>query len=255
MERRAHRPYRLEMTTQFPAASEVAGWVAGADWRAVEARLGERPYATLPWRLSSETCASVAALWSDPGAFRSHVDMERHRFGIGEYRYFAHPLPPLVDALRREVYAPLAVIANRWMESLGSIERFPAEIAEFEARCAGAGQSRPTPLLLRYEAGGYNCLHQDVYGAVAFPMQVVVFLSRPGVDFEGGEFLLVQQRPRAQSIAEVVPGAQGEMVVFANRYWPATGSRGFHRTNVRHGVSRVRQGARFALGIIFHDAV
>jgi hypothetical protein len=255
MERRAHGPYRLEMTTLSPSVSEVAGQVAGADWRTVEDRLRERPYATLPWRLSSETCASLAGLWGDAGAFRSHVDMERHRFGIGEYRYFAHPMPPLVDALRRRCYAPLAVIANHWMQSLGSSERFPAGFEEFEAHCARAGQRRPTPLLLRYEAGGYNCLHQDVYGAVAFPMQVVVFLSRPGADFEGGEFLLVQQRPRAQSVAEVVPGAQGEMVVFANRYWPATGARGLYRTNVRHGVSRVRAGTRFALGIIFHDAV
>ena len=255
MERRAHGPYRLEMTTLSPSVSEVAGPVASADWRAVEDRLRERPYATLPGRLSAETCASLAALWSDAGAFRSHVDMGRHRFGVGEYRYFAHPLPPLVDALRRQCYAPLAAIANRWMESLGSNERFPTAFEDFEAHCARAGQRRPTPLLLRYEAGGYNCLHQDVYGAVAFPMQVVVFLSRPGADFEGGEFLLVQQRPRAQSVAEVVPGAQGEMVVFANRYWPATGARGLYRTNVRHGVSRVRAGTRFALGIIFHDAV
>jgi len=255
MEPRAGRPYRLEMTTLPASVSEVAGQVAAADWRAVEDHLRERPYATLPGRLSAETCASLAALWNDAGAFRSHVDMARHRFGIGEYRYFAHPLPPRVDALRRQCYAPLASIANRWMEALGSRDRFPAAFEEFEAFCARAGQRRPTPLLLRYEAGGYNCLHQDVYGAVAFPMQVVVFLSRPGVDFEGGEFLLVQQRPRAQSVAEVVPGMQGEMVVFANRYWPANGARGFHRTNVRHGVSRVRAGTRFALGIIFHDAV
>jgi hypothetical protein len=242
------------MMTLPSAAAAVAENVVAADWRAVEERLGERPYATLPWRLSPEACASLAALWSDPGAFRSHVDMGRHRFGIGEYRYFAHPLPSIVDALRRRAYTPLAAIANRWMEALSARERFPEAFEEFEARCARAGQRRPTPLLLRYEAGGYNCLHQDVYGAVAFPMQVVVFLSRPGLDFEGGEFLLVQQRPRAQSVAEVVPGAQGELVVFANRYWPATGSRGSYRTNVRHGVSRVRAGARFALGIIFHDA-
>src|SRR6476646_6572503 len=202
------------MMTLPSAAAAVAENVVAADWRAVEERLGERPYATLPWRLSPEGCASLAALWADAGAFRSHVDMGRHRFGRGEYRYFAHPLPPLVDALRRQCYAPLAVIANRWMQSLGSSERFPAVFEEFEARCAQAGQRRPTPLLLRYEAGGYNCLHQDVYGAVAFPMQVVVFLSRPGVEFAGGWFLLVQQRPRAQSVAEVVPGAQGQMVVF-----------------------------------------
>jgi len=236
------------------SAADVAEHVSAADWESVEARLRERPCATLPWRLSAEECARLAALWGDTGAFRSHVDMGRHRFGIGEYRYFAHPLPPLVDTLRRQCYAPLAAIANRWSESLGGRERFPAAFEEFEARCARAGQDRPTPLLLRYEAGGYNCLHQDVYGAVAFPMQVVLFLSRPGLDYEGGEFLLVQQRPRAQSVAEVVPAGQGEMVVFANRYWPAAGSRGPYRTNVRHGVSRVRAGTRLALGIIFHDA-
>jgi len=254
MEPVAGRTYRLEMTTLPLAAPEIDAQVAGADWRAIEDHLRERPYATLPWRLSSEECARLAALWTDAGAFRSHVDMARHRFGIGEYRYFAHPLPAVVQAFRQQLYPPLAEIANRWTESLGGRERFPATFDAFEARCAGAGQRRPTPLLLRYEAGGYNCLHQDVYGAVAFPMQVVLFLSRPGLDFEGGEFLLVQQRPRAQSVAEVIPGGQGEMVVFANRYWPARGGRGFHRTNVRHGVSRVRAGTRFALGIIFHDA-
>jgi hypothetical protein len=242
------------MTILSPVASELREQVARADWPAVEERLHERPYAALPWRLSADACTRLADLWDDAGAFRSHVDMARHRFGRGEYRYFAHPLPSLVDALRHQLYGPLAAIANHWTESLGGGERFPAAFEEFEARCAKEGQRRPTPLLLRYEAGGYNCLHQDVYGAVAFPMQVVLFLSRPGLDFEGGEFLLVQQRPRAQSIAEVVPGAQGEMVVFANRHWPARGGRGFHRTNVRHGVSAVRAGTRFALGIIFHDA-
>ena len=254
MEPAAGQTYRLDMTTLSVAATDLDAQVARVDWRAVEDQLRERPCATLPWRLSSEECAHLATLWDDTGAFRSHVDMARHRFGIGEYRYFAHPLPPLVNGLRHTLYGPLAAIANRWAESLGGRERFPAAFEEFEARCAQAGQRRPTPLLLRYEAGGYNCLHQDVYGAVAFPMQVVLFLSRPGLDFEGGEFLLVQQRPRAQSVAEVIPGAQGEMVVFANRYWPARGRGGFHRTNVRHGVSRVRTGTRFALGIIFHDA-
>jgi hypothetical protein len=180
--------------------------------------------------------------------------MARHRFGVGEYRYFARPLPPLVDALRRAAYAPLAVIANKWMEALGARERFPAAFTELEGVCARAGQPRPTPLLLRYGAGGYNCLHQDVYGTIAFPLQIVLFLSRPGVDYEGGEFLLVQQRPRAQSIAEVIAGEQGQMVVFANRSWPAAGRRGVYRTNVKHGVSRVRSGTRFALGVIFHDA-
>ena len=242
------------MTTS-PSALDVAAQVATADWNAVEESLRARPYARLPWRLSPEECRGLAARWDEADAFRSHVDMARHRFGIGEYRYFARPLPPLVDALRREAYAPLAAIANRCTESLGGRERFPLTLEDFEARCAEAGQHRPTPLLLRYEAGGYNCLHQDVYGAVAFPMQIVIFLSRPGTDYEGGEFVLVQQRPRAQSVAEVVLAGQGEMVVFANRHWPAAGSRGAYRANVRHGVSPVRGGTRFALGIIFHDAL
>jgi hypothetical protein len=245
----------LEKGVTMPAeTAEVIERVSTADWRSVEDCLREQPYARLPWRIPPEECARLGALWDDAAAFRSHVDMSRHRFGIGAYRYLARPLPPLVEALRRQAYAPLAAIANGWMEALRAQERFPTAFEEFEERCARAGQRQPTPLLLRYEAGGYNCLHQDLYGAVAFPMQIVVFLSRPGVDHEGGEFLLVQQRPRAQSIAEVIPGEQGEMVVFANRFWPAAGSRGVYRTNVRHGVSRVRAGTRFSLGIIFHDA-
>jgi len=237
------------MTTTSPAER-----LAGVDWREVEEELRERPLARLPWRLAPADCARLSALWDEPGAFRSRVDMARHRFGEGEYRYFARPLPPLVESLRRHTYPPLAAIANGWMEALRAHDRFPTDFEAFEARCWRAGQRQPTPLLLRYGAGGYNCLHQDLYGDVAFPLQIVVFLSRPGQDHTGGEFLLVQQRPRAQSVAEVVAGEQGEMVVFANRHWPSVGTRGFHRTNVRHGVSRVRSGTRFALGIIFHDA-
>jgi hypothetical protein len=235
-------------------ATEVVERVSAADWRQVEEDLRERPWARLPGRVSPADCARLAALWDEPAAFRSRVDMARHRFGQGEYRYFASPLPPLVDSLRRHAYPPLAAIANGWMEALRVPDRYPTGLEELQARCARAGQRQPTPLLLRYQSGGYNCLHQDLYGAVAFPLQIVLFLSRPGHDHEGGEFLLVQQRPRAQSIAEVIPGDQGEMVVFANRFWPAGGARGFHRTGVRHGVSRVRSGTRFALGIIFHDA-
>jgi uncharacterized protein len=224
------------------------------DWRTVEAALRERPYAVLPTRLTADECRGLSAHWTDPGAFRSHVDMARHRFGAGAYRYFARPLPPLVAALRRAVYPPLAKVSNGWMEALRHRDRYPEAFDAFEAQCARAGQRQPTPLLLRYEEGGHNCLHQDLYGAVAFPLQLVVFLGRPGQDYTGGEFLLVQQRPRAQSVAEVIAGQQGEMVVFANRYWPAVGSRGVQRTSVRHGVSRVRSGTRLALGIIFHDA-
>jgi hypothetical protein len=238
------------MTTE----ADVEARLAGVDWLAVDEALRERPYAALPARLTPDECATLAACWPDTSRFRSRVDMARHRFGLGEYRYFARPLPPLVEGLRRHAYPPLAAIANGWMEALRARERFPNAFAELEERCRRAGQLHPTPLLLRYEAGGYNCLHQDLYGAVAFPLQLVVFLSRPGRDYEGGEFLLVQQRPRAQSVAEVVAGEQGDMVVFANRYWPAVGTRGFYRAGVRHGVSRVRSGIRFALGVIFHDA-
>jgi uncharacterized protein len=235
-------------------AAGVADRVSAVDWRVVEEDLRERPFAKLPWRIAPADCLRLAGLWEEPAAFRSRVDMARHRFGQGEYRYFARPLPPVVESLRRHAYPPLAAIANGWMEALRARERFPAEFEDFEGRCWRAGQRQPTPLLLRYEAGGYNCLHQDVYGAVAFPLQIVLFLSRPGQDHSGGEFLLVQQRPRAQSIAEVIAGEQGEMVVFANRHWPAVGARGFNRTTVRHGVSRVRSGTRMALGVIFHDA-
>jgi hypothetical protein len=251
MELRPRRRYRGGVITTAP---EVEARLSGVDWPAVDEALRERPYATLSARLTADECAALAACWSLPSRFRSRVDMARHRFGLGEYRYFARPLPPLVEGLRRHAYPPLAAIANGWMEALRARERFPTAFAELEERCRRAGQLEPTPLLLRYEAGGYNCLHQDLYGAVAFPLQLVVLLSRPGRDFEGGEFLLVQQRPRAQSVAEVVRAEQGDMVVFANRHWPAVGTRGFHRSNVRHGVSRVLSGVRFALGVIFHDA-
>jgi hypothetical protein len=180
--------------------------------------------------------------------------MEQHRFGAGEYKYFARPLPPLVEWLRQRLYVPLAETANRWTEALGDRSRFPASLEEFLARCSAAGQKEPTPLLLRYEAGGYNCLHQDLYGDVAFPLQVAVMLSEPGRDYEGGEFLLVEQRRRAQSAGEAIVAAQGEMVIFPNRYRPVRGSRGYCRVNVRHGVSRVRSGRRLTLGLIFHDA-
>ena len=180
--------------------------------------------------------------------------MERLRFGVGDYKYFGLPLPRPVLDLRTHAYPPLASIANRWMQDLGSPDRFPATLEEFQRRCQRAGQRRPTPLLLHYEAGGYNCLHQDLYGKVAFPLQVVAFLSRPGRDYDGGEFLLVEQRPRAQSVAEAIVGQQGELLVFANNFRPVAGSRGYYRGRVRHGVSRVRAGTRFTLGIIFHDA-
>ena len=186
--------------------------------------------------------------------------MARHRFGEVEYKYFARPLPPIVDELRARLYERLAPVANAWREALGrktgpsEDPEYPPSLPDFLAACAARGQTKPTPLLLRYGPGGYNCLHQDLYGEVAFPLQAMILLSRPGRDFEGGEFLLVEQRPRAQSAGEAISPERGELVVFPNRFRPAAGARGFHRVNVRHGASRVRAGARFALAVIFHDA-
>jgi hypothetical protein len=224
------------------------------DWAGLEQGLTEQGYAVTPRLLEADECEEVARLWGEPERFRSRVDMARHRFGEGEYRYFADPLPPLVAALREGLYPRLAPVANRWAAALGGRERYPGALAGLRALCARHGQRRPTPLLLRYETGGYNCLHQDLYGAVAFPLQTTVLLSRPGADFTGGEFLLVEQRPRAQSRGEVVPLDQGDAVIFTTRHRPTRGARGSYRVTMRHGVSRLRSGQRMSLGIIFHDA-
>jgi hypothetical protein len=224
-------------------------------WPEVEASLGDRPFARIEGLLGEAECAFLAALYEDDDRrFRSRVVMQRHRFGVGEYKYFADPLPPLVQRLREALYPPLAAIANRWMERLGAADRFPDTLDAFRRGCAEKGQGQPTPLLLRYEAGGYNCLHQDVYGEVAFPLQAVALLSRPGTDFTGGEFVLVEQRPRAQSVVTVVPFARGDLVVFPNRFRPLAGARGYYRSSVRHGLSPLHTGRRHALGLIFHDA-
>jgi len=196
----------------------------------------------------------LGRLFDDDRRFRSRIDMARYRFGVGEYKYFAAPLPEPVAALRTALYRRLAPVANRWMEALGSPERYPADLGSYLARCAAHGQTRPTPLLLHYTAGGYNCLHQDLYGALAFPLQVTCVLSQVDTDYTGGEILLVEQRPRAQSRGEVIVLARGEAVVFPNRHRPVKGARGWLRTAVRHGVSRLRSGERLSLGIIFHDA-
>jgi len=232
----------------------VAERLAALDWPALEAGLWERGWASTPDVLTAEECRELIRAYGDDGLFRSRVDMARHRFGAGDYKYFGRPLPKLVEQLRVHAYPRLAGIANGWAQALGSRERFPPTLGAFLTRCARAGQTKPTPLLLHYEAGGYNCLHQDVYGAVGFPFQIVFFLSRPGEDYDGGEFLLVEQRPRAQSVGEAIVGRRGELLVFTNRIRPARGARGFHCVNVRHGVSRVRSGTRYTLGIIFHDA-
>ncbi len=225
-----------------------------SDSAALTADLDARGWAILPRLLAPETCATLAANYDDEVQFRSRIVMARHGFGRGEYRYYRYPLPDPVAGLRERLYAPLVPIANRWHERLGIATRFPDCHAEFLARCHGAGQPRPTPLLLRYGPGDYNCLHQDLYGEHVFPLQVAVLLSRPGEDFTGGEFALTEQRPRMQSRVEVVTLAQGDAVVFAVNHRPVAGSRGDYRVAMRHGVSTLRSGQRHTLGIIFHDA-
>jgi uncharacterized protein len=210
--------------------------------------------AILPTLLDRDQCAEMTALWNTH-AFRKEVVMARHGFGQGRYRYFSDPLPAPIAALRDALFPPLAAIANRWSELLGMESRYPDNHAVFQARCHAAGQIRPTPLLLRYGPGDWNALHQDIYGDHVFPLQLAILLSQPGEDFTGGEFVLTEQRPRMQSRPEVVPLGLGDAVVFPVRERPARGSRGYHRVIMRHGVSRVRSGERFTLGIIFHDAL
>ncbi len=224
------------------------------DWQATGAALDLEGHAVLPRLLDAAGCAELRGYYAESGRFRSRVVMQRHNFGRGEYQYFAEPLPEAVLRLRGEIYPWLAPLANRWAERLGEASRFPASLAQFREQCRAAGQARPTPLLLRYGAGDYNCLHQDLYGAVHFPLQVIVLLSEPGEDFGGGELVLVEQRPRMQSRPQVLPLRRGDAAIIATRHRPAQGTRGTYRLNLRHGVSRVDWGERFALGIIFHDA-
>ena len=216
--------------------------------------LDEQGFALLPGLVAPADCRALAARWDEPELFRKCVVMAQHGFGRGEYRYLGYPLPLLVQSLRESLYRELAPVANRWREALRLPGGFPDLLERYLEKCHASGQTRPTPLLLRYEAGDYNCLHQDLYGDEVFPLQATVLLSEPGRDFSGGEFLLVEQRPRAQSRGEVVPLSQGDAVVFAVRERPRRGARGCQRVQQRHGVSRVRSGLRFALGLIFHDA-
>lgn len=227
--------------------------LAALDWARIADALDEAGGAVTGPLLSAEECAGLCALW-DEDRFRSRIDMRRHGFGSGEYRYFANPLPPMIAGLREAAYRHLAPIANGWAERLGGDFRAPASLPEMLDRCHAAGQSRPTPLLLRYGAGDYNCLHQDIYGEIAFPLQLVIQLSRPGEDFTGGEFVLVEQRPRMQSRPNVLMPAQGEGVIFATSRKPRRGTRGWTPSIMRHGVSRLNSGSRTTLGVIFHDA-
>ncbi len=238
--------------------------IESLDWAALEDELNRFGAARIPHLLSAGECDELCAMYGETNArtsttptsprFRSRVVMARHGFGQGEYQYFAYPLPSLVAGLREAFYAPLREIAHRWHAAMGIATRYPATHSAYLAQCHDAGQRRPTPLLLRYEAGDYNCLHQDLYGEHVFPLQVAILLSQPGEDFTGGEFVLTEQRPRMQSRAEVVPLTRGDAVVFAVHHRPVNGTRGVYRVNMRHGVSRVRSGHRHTLGVILHDA-
>jgi uncharacterized protein len=233
-----------------PAADPTAA----IDWHEIASSFDEQGYATTPRLLEAAECDALAALYPREEVFRSRVVMQRHAFGRGEYKYFRYPLPKTVERLRQAIYPHLAPIANRWRDRLKEEGRFPPSLSTYLEECHKAGQERPTPLLLKYQAGDYNCLHQDLYGDLVFPLQLTVLLSAPGEDFTGGEFLLVEQRPRAQSRGEVVPLRQGEAVIFPVHHRPVDGTRGAYRVTMRHGVSRLRSGERYTLGIIFHDA-
>ncbi len=242
-------------TATISMAEEVAARTRALDWNRVARDLDTAGNAILEGLLSPDECRSLAGLYPADDIFRSRIVMARHGFGRGEYQYFSYPLPEIVAGLRTALYPRLAPIANRWNEALAIDVRYPAEHADFIARCHEAGQRKPTPLLLQYQEGDYNCLHQDVYGEHVFPLQVAILLSQPGRDFTGGEFVMTEQRPRMQSRAEVVPLRQGDAVVFTVRNRPVQGTRGVYRVNLRHGVSRIRSGHRHTVGIIFHDAL
>lgn len=235
--------------------TDISARIESVDWKAAEESLWAHGYAVTQTLLGPEECAALTELYADEKRFRSHIVMERYRFGVGDYKYFDHPLPEIVSGLRTCAYPHLAKIANGWAEAFGeSVPPYPSEHAAFLKICHHAGQKKPTPLMLHYEAGGYNCLHQDLYGEVSFPMQMVFLLGQAERDWDGGEFILVEQQPRAQSRAEVVRADQGQAIIFTTRYRPVKGTRGYYRVNLKHGVSRVNKGKRYTLGIIFHDA-
>ena len=242
-------PTKIQRTGEASAGCPVR-----AGWDCVATMLNEQGSAVLEKLLTPGECGRIAALYRNDGGFRSRVVMSRHGFGKGEYKYFSYPLPEPVAGLRSALYPPLAAIANDWNARMGIDVRYPVTHAAFIDLCHKAGQSRPTPLLLQYESGDYNCLHQDLYGDLAFPLQMTILLSEPGRDFTGGEFVITEQRPRMQSRAEVVPLRQGDAVIFAVHHRLVKGARGDYRVNLRHGVSRLRSGQRHTVGVIFHDA-
>jgi hypothetical protein len=241
------------VTPAEASVTDIAARVGAIDWSNAAAALDAYGWAMFERLLTGDECDAVARLYDDDPRFRSHIVMARHGFGRGEYKYFAHPLPDIVERLRTALYPRLAAIANSWNQSMGIATQYPDDHAAFIQRCHDAGQTRPTPLLLRYTADDYNCLHQDVYGELVFPLQVAILLSEPDRDFTGGEFVLTEQRPRMQSRVEVVPLRRGDAVAFAVHHRPVHGRRGIYRVNLRHGVSRVRFGRRHTLGVIFHD--
>ncbi|NUQ28333.1 MAG: 2OG-Fe(II) oxygenase [Acidobacteriaceae bacterium] len=238
----------------LPDATHAVSRIVSLDWKLIADELNDSGNAPLKNILTVQECEALASQYGSEELFRSRVVMSRHGFGRGEYKYFRYPLPALLQGLRTSLYERLVRVANGWNEQMGIDIRYPAEHAAFIERCHQAGQSRPTPLLLQYGAGDYNCLHQDLYGEHVFPIQVAFLLSEPGRDFTGGEFVLTEQRPRMQSRAEVVPLRQGDAVAFAVHHRPVQGTRGSYRVNLRHGVSRLRSGQRYTLGVIFHDA-
>ncbi|PXW86066.1 hypothetical protein C8R34_11645 [Nitrosomonas sp. Nm84] len=235
-------------------ARDIADLVKAIDWKRISDNLDAQGFAVIENLVAPEECEALAGLYPRNEIFRSRVVMERHGFGRGEYKYFSYPLPGIISELRTSIYPWLAPIANRWNEMMRVNVQYPVEHAEFIKQCHEAGQRRPTPLLLQYEPGDYNCLHQDLYGEHVFPIQLTILLSEPERDFRGGEFLLTEQRPRMQSRPEIVPFRQGDAVVFAVHYRPVQGTRGIYRVNMRHGVSRLHSGHRYTVGIIFHDA-
>lgn len=243
-----------KITLAQPIVRSAAERVGRYDWKALAAELSSYGCAVINKLLTGDECRDIAALYPREEHFRSHIHMARHGFGRGEYRYFKYPLPDLLGGLRTALYPHLARVANEWNTRMGLDQRYPEVHADFLKLCHDAGQTRPTPLLLQYVPGDFNCLHQDLYGDLAFPLQVAILLSEPGVDFTGGEFVLTEQRPRMQSRVEVVPLGQGDAVAFAVHNRPVQGTKGNYRVNLRHGVSRIRTGRRHTLGIIFHDA-
>lgn len=224
------------------------------NWDLIQSSLNEKGHAVIPGVLSGAECEQIRGFYDDVHLYRNVINMQRYRFGKGEYKYFSYPLPPAIQQLRESLYSPLAPLANRWMTALGLPETHPASHADLIHQCRAKGQSRPTPLILKYTAGGFNTLHQDLYGEVYFPFQVVILLSQHGRDFEGGEFVMTEQVPRAQSKAQVIMPNQGDALIFTTHFRPVQGTRGYYRAAMKHGISEVRSGERYALGIIFHDA-